>query len=108
MVTIVDYRAHESSEGKPFFSLVLQGDMEMVKSKESGRFYATARKATISSTFSEEVCKQMVGKTLKGTIVKVETEPYEYVAKETGEVLTLHHRYEYVPEAENIEEEVFS
>jgi hypothetical protein len=35
----------------------LQGGIEMVKSKETDKFYVTARKASISSTFDELTCQ---------------------------------------------------
>lgn len=108
MVTIIDYRVHENSEGKKFCSLILSGDLELVKSKETGKFYATVRKTSITSTFDELVCKGLIGKTMKGSIVKEQCETYDYVIEQTGEVIKLSHRYNYVPEAESIEEEVFA
>lgn len=108
MVTISDYRVSESSDGTKFCSLILSGDVELVKSKETGKYYATVRKTTISSTFDEVVCKQMVGKTLRGNIIKERCETYDYTIKETGEVIKLDYRYVYVPDAESVEEEVFA
>ena len=70
----------------------------MVQSSESGRFYATSKKCTVSSTFSEEVAKSLIGKQLPGRIERVETVPYDYTVKETGEVISLTHTYVYSPE----------
>lgn len=95
MVRIVNYQKRLTEDGREFFILVLQGGIEMVKSQETGRFYLTARKAGISSTFDENTCKSLVGSEIPGCIVKVKCEPYTYVVKETGEELTLTHRYEY-------------
>jgi hypothetical protein len=39
---------------------------------------------------------------IKGSIEKVECEPYQHTIKETGEVITLNHKYEYNPEEENV------
>jgi len=39
--------------------------------------------------------------------VKVEVEPYEYALPETGEIITLSHRWEYVKESDKITEIVF-
>ena len=50
MVKIVNYQKRTTEQGKDFFVLELQGGIEMVKSQESGKFYITARKASISST----------------------------------------------------------
>jgi hypothetical protein len=97
MVTVNDYKIRETSEGKPFISLELMGDMELVQSAKTGRFYATTRRCFISSTFDEATAKRMIGKQMKGNIIKVEAEPYDYTIPETGEVIQLSHRYDYTP-----------
>jgi hypothetical protein len=48
------------------------------------------------------VSTTLVGKQLPGRIEKVEAAPYEYVVKETGEVLTLSHTYVYIPEEKQV------
>lgn len=98
MVRIISYKKRETEDGKEFFVLELQGGIEMVKSKETGKFYVTARKASISSTFDELICQALIGTELPGRVEKVMCEPYEYVIKDTGEVITLTHRFEYVEE----------
>jgi hypothetical protein len=98
MVTIIDYKLCKSATGNEFFGLVLQGDVEIVTSQETGRAYATARKALMSSTFSEVVCQSLIGKQLPGSIEKIKCDPYEYTVPETGEVIELSHTYEYFQE----------
>lgn len=98
MVRIISYKKRETEDGKEFFVLELQSGIEMVKSKETGKFYVTARKASISSTFDELTCQALIGTELPGKVEKVMCEPYEYVIKDTGEVITLTHRFEYVEE----------
>ena len=98
MVRIIDYKKRETEDGKEFFVLELQGGIEMVKSKETGKFYVTARKGSISSTFDELTCQALIGTELPGKVDKVPCAPYEYVIKDTGEVITLTHRFEYVEE----------
>jgi hypothetical protein len=97
MVTITDYNRRESEDGREFFTLTIQGGEEIVKS-ENGNFYMTARKTSIPTTFDEKVCQSMIGKQLPGDVEKVECDAYEYQNQETGEVITLHHTYNYVPE----------
>ena len=106
MVTITDYRVQKNSAGKSFCSLILQGDMELVQSNKTGNFYATAKKASITSTFDENVCKSLIGKTLPGRIEKVESDPYEYIIPERGETIVLQHSYKFIPE-KGVEQEVF-
>jgi hypothetical protein len=98
MITITGYHVRQNQEGKQFIVLELQGDVELIQSSASGKFYATAKKCTMPSTFPEEVAKTLVGKQLKGRIEKVQTDEYEYANPETGEVLTLAHTFVYVPE----------
>ena len=53
MVRIINYQKRTTEEGKDFFVLEIQSGISMVKSKETGKFYATANKASISSTFED-------------------------------------------------------
>ncbi|MGB0431556.1 MAG: hypothetical protein ACPGLV_13865 [Bacteroidia bacterium] len=99
MVTVVDYHCRENKDGEEFFTLELRGDLEMVQSQNTGKFYATTKRCSIVSTFDESVCEMMVGKTMPGTIVKVDVEPYEYAIPESGEVVKLAHRWEFAPES---------
>lgn len=112
MVRVIDYLQRVKDDGDSFFVLVLQGGVQMVKSKQTNKFYVTAKKATISSTFDENTCQALIGTELPGKIEKVQTEPYEFTIKETGEVVELDYRYEYqedepaaekVPEPEKID-----
>ena len=98
MVTITNFRLHETKEGKPFVSLELSGDVEMVQSSQTGRFYATSKRCWISCTFSEDIAKSLVGKQIKGRIERVQCESYQYTVPETGELITLSHTYMYQPD----------
>lgn len=100
MVRIVDFKERVSEDGKAFFVLVIQGEMETVLSQKTGQYYATARKTSITSTFTEETCKSLVGTELPGRIEKQECEPYEYTIEDTNETIELAHKYVYIPEEE--------
>jgi Ca2+-dependent lipid-binding protein len=107
-VTIVDYKQRFNEDGEPFNALILEGELTMVQSTVSKNFYATAKRTSISSTFNDERCKQLIGTQIPGTIEKVECDPYQYVIPETNEEITLRHRYEYRPESqERMEAAVF-
>jgi hypothetical protein len=104
MVQILGYKECNKDDGSEFYLLELQGGIEMVISKTTGQFYATAKRAVITSTFDEVTCKALTGTQMKGSIVKQEVAPYEYVIKETGEEIILTHRWVYTPdEAPNVE-----
>jgi uncharacterized protein (DUF1015 family) len=99
MVKIVNYQKRQTEDGRDFFVLEVQGGIEMIKSQHTQQFYVTARKASISSTFDEVTCKALIGSDIPGKIDKVSCTPYEYTIKDTGEVITLSHRFQYVDEA---------
>ena len=98
MVTIINYHLRESKEGEEFVTLELQGDLEMVQSMQTGKFYATAKRCSITSTFTEEAAKELIGRKLPGSIARVATEAYDYTVPDSGEVISLAHTYQYVPE----------
>lgn len=106
MVTISNYKSATNADGEEFFVLVLQGGVETVRSQATDRFYLTARKATVTSTFDEATCQRLIGTQLPGGIEKVEVDPYSYVIEETGEQITLSHRNEYNPNLQTMEEAV--
>ncbi len=107
MVTIIGFNERTNAEGEVFFALTVQGGIDMVASKTTGKFYATARKCSVPSTFDETTCKALIGQQMPGIIKKVPCEPYEYTIKSTGEVITLEHHWEYSDDAETLEEVVF-
>jgi hypothetical protein len=98
MVIVSDYVEKVSTTtGESFVLLELSGGIELVQSQNTGKFYATSRKCRIPSTFSVDVAKLMVGQQIDGNVVRVETEPYEYINKVTGEMIVLAHSYAYRP-----------
>ena len=100
MLKIIDYAPRVNADGEQFFALILQDGLQLVKSKETGNYYATAKSTSITSTFDEETAKSMIGSEIPGTIQKVACEAYEYTIKDRGEVISLEHRWEYFPEGE--------
>jgi hypothetical protein len=106
MVTVTNYHLRQSKDNKPFVSLELQGDLEMVQSMQTGKFYATTRKCSMYSTFDEATAKLLVGKQIEGSIVRVECAPYDYTVPDTGEIIQLAHSYEYVPLVQTVKEAV--
>jgi hypothetical protein len=98
MVKIIGYQVRQNKEGEDFITLRIQGDITMVQSQETGRFYATAKECSITCTFTEEQATALVGRDMPGQVVKIECEAYEYTVQETGEIITLSHRWEYRPE----------
>jgi hypothetical protein len=108
MVKIIDFKSRQSRDGNEFNALIIQGGLEMVKSKQTGRYYATSKKASVTSTFDNETCMELIGTKIPGSVQKVECDPYEITIKETGEMVTLNHRWIYLKEGETIEEKVLA
>jgi hypothetical protein len=106
MVTIIDFSKRKNQKGEEFNALVLVSGIELVKSHTTGRYYATAKKTSIASTFDEATCRSLIGTEIPGSIQRVESEPFEFTLQSTGEVLTLNHRWVYLKEGETIEEKV--
>ena len=96
MVQVTSYAIRERKDGTNFIALQLTGGLEMVQN-QTGGFYATVRTCSIPSTFDESIAKLMVGQQLDGDIVRVASDPYEFVNKRTGEVMQLSHSYSYRP-----------
>ncbi len=98
MVTVTGFKTVTPEEGDSYVRLLLEGDLEMIQSTKTDNFYAHVKKCSISSTFDEATASLMVGKKLRGSIIKVDVDPYEYEIN--GEVLTLSHRWVYSDKTE--------
>ncbi|MBL7690604.1 MAG: hypothetical protein JNM41_03350 [Flavipsychrobacter sp.] len=97
MVQVTGYKVRVNKDKEEFIVLELIGSLELVQSQNTGKFYATARRCSIPSTFDEEVAKLMVGSKIEGDIVRVSCDPYEYTVKRTGETISLAYSYAYQP-----------
>lgn len=95
MVTIINFKERQREDGTEFYVLELQGGIEMIKSKLTGNFYATAKKAFIPSTFDMATCTSLIGTQMQGKIVREACETFNYIVKETGEEISLNHRWVY-------------
>jgi len=95
MVQVTNYRKVETDEGDSYIRLILSGSLSLTKSEKTGNYYASVRRCSISSTFDETTAKLMIGQKLSGSIQKEECEAYQYVIPDTGEEITLTHRWVY-------------
>ncbi|MFC5271387.1 hypothetical protein [Adhaeribacter terreus] len=107
MVKVIGYQ--EPSLGKKHNRLILQGEIEMIQSqREKKIYYATIQTCTVSCTFNSVLCDGLVGKTLPGTIEKMECLPYEFKAPNSDEILLLDFTYYYNPSPKTMEQAVFT
>ena len=107
MVTVKQYAVRQTKDGREFIALILQGGLSLVQSKNTGNFYATVKQCSIPSTFDEATAKSFIGERIPGTVQKKECDAFQWVNKETGEVIELAHRWVYVPEGATLEEALF-
>ncbi len=96
MVTIVDCVKRTNNEGDEFIALIVQDELELVTSR-FGNVYVAAHRASIPSTLDFDTAKLMLGKTLPGSIEKVECKPYE-TTNSDGEIVQAHERWTFIPE----------
>lgn len=108
MVTVVNIKKRQNANGEDFLTLELQGQVEMIKAVNTGKYYAHARKATITTTLNEATCKALIGTKFPGLIKKVDCDEYSYQVPGTTETIILNHQYQYIAENANVEEAVFS
>lgn len=106
MVTVKEIKKAKNSKDEEFYGLIVQSGAMPVKSKKTGRVYFTAKTAFVATTFDEQTASSMIGMEFEGTVKRVTTDPYEYTIEETGEIITLTHRWEYVDPALDMEEQV--
>lgn len=107
MVQVVETAMRTAKDGRQFYVLILQGGLSIVQSKQSGNFYATLKRCSIPSTFDEGTAKKMIGEKIAGSVQKKACDPYTFVAKQTGEIVSLDYRWVYVPDGGTIEEAIF-
>ena len=106
MVTITSTQKRVAKSGKEFNVMVLQGDVEIAISKETGKPYLTARKTSIPCTFDESIAKTLIGHKLPGGIERIDVEQYEFKVPSTGKKIKLTHSYQYSKEPASVLEVV--
>lgn len=70
MVTIINYKESQTQDGAAFYVLEVQDGIEMIKSQQTGSFYATAKKARVPSISDEMACRALAGTQMPGCIEK--------------------------------------
>ena len=107
MVKIIDYKVRTNKvSGEEFCTLTISGGVEIIKSRNTGRQYASIRKCSIPASFEESTCKGLVGTEFTGRIEKFPCEDYDITDSNSGEIITLNFNYEYVNEADSVEETI--
>ena len=100
-VTVTNFRVRQNKSGESFVVLTLTGGLEVVQT-QAGSFRAVVRKCQIPASFEAEVAKNFIGTQLPGSIIRTQCEPYPFTDDRTGEVITLSHRWSYLPEGATV------
>lgn len=108
MVTVINFKKRKNAKDEEFHTLELQGEVELLRAVNTGKFYAHARKASITSTLNEATCKALIGTKFPGLIKKVDSEAYNYTVPGTKDTIVLNHQYQYIAEDVKAEEAVFT
>lgn len=108
MVTVINFNKRKNAKDEEFLTLELQGEVELIRAVNTGKFYAHARKTTITTTLNEVTCKALIGTKFPGLIKRVDCEEYSYLVPGTNDTIKLNHNYQYIAEDVNVEEAVFS
>jgi hypothetical protein len=98
MVNVTDYNVRQRKDGTTFITLELTGGVELIQSRNTGKFYATVRKCSIPTTFGIEIAESLLGSKIPGSIERVVVDPYEFTNPRNGEVMQLQHSYAYQAE----------
>ncbi len=106
MVTIVNFEKRKNTKDEEFNVLILQGGVETVTSKQTGKPYITARKTSIPCTFDDTFAESLVGTQMPGTIDRIPCDEYKYEIPGSKEVIKLTHTFQYSGEPANLEETV--
>jgi hypothetical protein len=106
IVTINGLEKRKAADGKEFNVMSLQGGVEVVISKATGKPYLTARRTSIPCTFDEVMAKSLIGLTLPGEIERIETDEYEFLVPGTMKKLKLTHSFRYSAEPTSVLEVV--
>lgn len=108
MVTVINFQKRKNKNEEDFFTLELQGEVEFIRAVDTGKFYANARKATITTTLNESTCRALIGTKFPGNIKKVDCDAYNYKVPNTNDTIILKHQYQYIADNANVEEAIFS
>ena len=84
-----------------------QGGIEMVCQKNSVAIMPQPSRQASQAHSMKPLAKALVGTKLPGKIARIRCDPYEYTIKETGEVITLTHRWAYNPNEAAVDEMVY-
>ena len=91
---------------RTFYSFTVTSIITRARKNGDGHYIDNVKCRMSAGGMSEDkkACESVIGEILKGTIERVDCDPYQWTNKETGEEMELTHRYVYQPESQPVEE----
>jgi hypothetical protein len=98
MVRIIGTETKVNPKTKEQYNVIaLLGNVEILKSKSTGKPYLTAKKVTIPTTLTSEQAEELVGSSLQGEIVKVDCPEYEIKMPGSNKKVRISHTFQFAP-----------
>ena len=98
MVKIIGTETKVNPKTKEQYNLiVLLGNVEILKSKSTGKPYLTAKKVTMPTTLTSQQAEELVGTSLAGDIKKVDCPEYEIKMPGSKKKVRISHTFQFAP-----------
>jgi hypothetical protein len=102
MVKIIGTESKVNPVTKEQYNLiVLLGNVEVLKSKSTGKPYLTAKKVTMPTTLTSDQAEELVGTSLPGEIEMVDCPEYEIKMPGSNKKVRINHSFQFVPSTSN-------
>lgn len=98
MVKIIGSETKVNPKTKEQYNvIVLMGNVEVLKSKATGKPYLTSKRVIMPTTLTSEQAADLVGTNLPGDIEKVDCPEYEIKMPNSKKVVKITHTFQYSP-----------
>jgi hypothetical protein len=98
MVKIIGTETKVNPKTKEQYNvIVLLGNVEILKSKSTGKPYLTAKKVTMPTTLTSQQAEELVGTNLPGAIEKVDCPEYEIKMPGSNKKVRISHTFQFAP-----------
>jgi hypothetical protein len=98
MVSIVGIESKVNKRTQEeFVMVILQGEIEVKKSKSTSKFYLGAKQVKLPTTLTAEQASELVGTSLAGDIEKVDCQEYEITMPGSNKKVKINHTFQFAP-----------
>lgn len=98
MVKIIDALTRVNAKTKEEYNVVvLLGNVEVLRSKSSGKPYLSAKKVMMPTTLTSDQAKELIGSELSGNIEKIDCPEYEIKMPGSNKKVKINHTFQFAP-----------